>query len=70
MKREMWSFILSDSLYGALFAVSGTGKRLRTTSPRDGFGIGGLDSVVVIDYNGNEEIALRARWNVGGRTWT
>ena len=46
----------------------GTGKRLRTTSPRDGFVIGRLVSVVVIDYNGNEGIALKARWNVGGRT--
>ncbi|MBW1767217.1 MAG: hypothetical protein JRJ65_09240 [Deltaproteobacteria bacterium] len=61
MNRKMWSFILSDSLYGALFAVSGTGKRLRITSPRDGFVIGGLVSVVVIDYNRNEGIALKAR---------
>jgi hypothetical protein len=26
--------------------------------------------VVVVDYNGNEGIALRTRWNKGGRTWT
>ena len=49
---------------------AGAGKRLRSTSARDGFFIGGLVSVLVIDYNGNEGIVLRTRWNVGGRTWT